>query len=485
MNIVLGVSGGIAAYKAVSLARLLVEAGHEVHVVPTASALRFVGAPTWEAISRQRVTASVHEDVAEVRHVALGQRADLVVVAPATANTLAKMASGLADDLLGTTLLAARAPVLVAPAMHTEMWQHPATQDNVAILRARGVSFIGPESGRLTGDDSGAGRMSEPDRIAERVEEMLGAGAATGTRPYAAVPGGAGDGEAGGERGGADARDGAGEGERGGAAADASAGPAANVPLAGPDDAPLAGPDDASGAAARPRDLDGLRVLVSAGGTREPIDPVRFLGNRSSGRQGVAVAVAAAERGAKVVLLAANVEAAVLADAEAHAAVRVVRVGTAAELEAAAVAASPGADVVVMAAAVADYRVAEVSDAKLRKEDEAGGELTLHLVENPDILAGLVRLRRPSQLIVGFAAETASDEDELLERGRRKAARKGVDLLAVNAVGWSEGFESEENTLHVIDADGARVRSVGGSKRETADGLLDAIAAERRALGVS
>lgn len=473
MNIVLGVTGGIAAYKAVSLVRLLVEAGHEVHVVPTASALRFIGAPTWEAISRHRVTASVHEDVAEVRHVALGQRADLVVVAPATANTLAKMASGLADDLLGTTLLAARAPVLVAPAMHTEMWQHAATQDNVAILRARGVSFIGPESGRLTGDDSGAGRMSEPDRIAERVEEMLGTGAATDTRTYAAVPENAGEH--------ADEDEDEDEGGRGGAGAvegvERPAEPAA--------DAPAAGSDDASGAATRPRDLDGLRVLVSAGGTREPIDPVRFLGNRSSGRQGVAVAAAAAERGAKVVLLAANVEAAVLADAEAHAAVRVVRVGTAAELEAAAVAASPGADVVVMAAAVADYRASEVSDAKLRKEDEADGELTLHLVENPDILAGLVRDRRPSQLIVGFAAETASDEDELLERGRRKAARKGVDLLAVNAVGWSEGFESDENTLHIIDADGARVRSAAGSKRQAADGLLDAIVAERRALSVS
>ncbi|WP_125100647.1 bifunctional phosphopantothenoylcysteine decarboxylase/phosphopantothenate synthase [Leucobacter chromiireducens] len=454
MNIVLGVSGGIAAYKAVALARLLVEAGHEVHVIPTADALRFVGQPTWEAISRHPVTTSVHDDVPEVRHVALGQRADLVVVAPATANTLARMTAGLADDLLGTTLLATRAPVVVAPAMHTEMWQHPATQDNVAILRSRGVVFVGPENGRLTGNDTGPGRMSEPADIFARIAELLAAGVA------------------------ADAADAAGLDRDPGAA---------TAPSAGDGDAPAAAADAGAaaerepGADARsdePGDLDGIRVLVTAGGTREPIDPVRYLGNRSSGRQGVAVAAAAAERGAKVVLLAANIDEAVLAEVADHAAVRVVPVGSTAELEQAAHAAAAGAEAVIMAAAVADYRVAEVADGKIRKEDSPGVAPTLSLVENPDVLVGLVRERRPGQVIVGFAAETVESEDELLERGRRKLARKGVDLLAVNAVGWNEGFESGENALRVLDADGTVVASVAGSKREVAERLLDAVREE-------
>ena len=425
MNIVLGVSGGIAAYKAVSLARLFVEAGHELHVVPTADALRFVGLPTWEAISRNPVTTSVHEDVPEVRHVALGQRADLVVVAPATANTLAKMAAGLADDLLGTTLLSTGAPVLVAPAMHTEMWRHAATQRNAAVLRERGVRFVGPESGRLTGDDSGPGRMSEPEAIFRRSLEML-------------------------------------EDARG---ADA--------------------PGDAvRGAAARGEDrivadLAGLSLLVSAGGTREPIDPVRFLGNRSSGRQGAEIAIAAAERGADVTLVAANIGESVLEDLRGLGGVRVVAVGSAAELEAAMRLEAEAADLIVMAAAVADYRVAEVSEGKLRKEDAGGGSLTLSLVENPDVLRGLVERRRDDQLIVGFAAETVGGEDELLERGRRKLARKGCDLLAVNAVGWEQGFELPHNELVVLGADGEIRARVSGTKRETAEGLLDAILASR------
>lgn len=416
MNIVLGVSGGIAAYKAVLLARLLVEAGHELHVVPTVEALRFVGLPTWEAISRNPVTTSVHDDVPEVRHVALGQRADLVIVAPATANTLARMAAGIADDLLGTTLLATRAPVLVAPAMHTEMWQHAATQHNVELLRSRGVAFVGPESGRLTGDDSGPGRMSEPEQVFAAAMALLSTPASSGV--------------------------------------------------------------DQPGA-----DLAGLTVLVSAGGTREPIDPVRYLGNRSSGRQGVAVAAAAASRGAEVVLLAANVDDSVLAAAAGEPRVRVVSVGTALELQEAAAAEASAADVVIMAAAVADYRVARVAEGKLRKEDSGGTPPALELVENPDILAGLVRSRRDGQILVGFAAETVASEEELLERGRRKLARKGVDLLAVNAVGWSEGFESEQNALHVLGASGQLVRRVAGSKRETADALLDEVLAERSRRG--
>lgn len=421
MNIVLGVTGGIAAYKVVQLARTLVEGGHDVHVVPTEEALRFVGKPTWEAISRNPVTTSVHDDVPEVRHVALGQRADLVIVAPATAHTLARMSAGLADDLLGTTLLATRAPVLVAPAMHTEMWQHPSTQDNVAILRSRGVHFVGPESGRLTGADTGPGRMSEPETIAERVRALL-----ESDEPETA---------------------------------------AAAVDPVGED----------SSSAAREPDLAGLRILVTAGGTREPIDPVRYLGNRSSGRQGVAIAAAAADRGAKVVLFAANIDSAVLSEVQDRPAVRVVPVGTAAELERAARAAAAGAEVIIMAAAVADYRVADVAEQKIRKEDSEGGAPVLQLVENPDILIGLVRERRPGQVIVGFAAETVDHEDELVERGRRKLARKGADLLAVNAVSWSEGFEAEENTLHVLSLDGRPATVASGTKRVVADSLLDAV----------
>lgn len=394
MFVVVAVTGGIAAYKTVHLVRDLVRAGHEVHVVPTADALRFVGLPTWEALSRNPVTTSVHDDVSRVRHVALGQQADLVIVAPATANTIAKMAAGIADDLLGTTLLATTAPVVIAPAMHTEMWRHPATTANMATLRSRGVIVVGPDDGLLTGGDSGPGRMSEP---ADILRTALGAVTAP--------------------------------------------------------------------------DLEGLRVLVSAGGTREPLDPVRFIGNRSSGRQGIALALAAADRGAEVDLVAAHVEAAVLASAASHPRVHISHVGTTAELQDAVVAAASVADVVVMAAAVSDYRVSEVADTKLTKEG-GDGTLTLRLVENPDVLAGLARTRRPGQTIVGFAAETASG-DELRERGRRKRERKGADLLVVNRVGWNEGFESEENAALLL-TEGAESEA-SGSKREVADAVWDAV----------
>ncbi|MGV9194292.1 bifunctional phosphopantothenoylcysteine decarboxylase/phosphopantothenate--cysteine ligase CoaBC [Microbacterium sp. MC2] len=404
MFVVVGVTGGIAAYKTVHLVRALVTNGHEVHVVPTEDALRFVGTTTWEAVSRHPVTTSVHDEVAEVRHVALGTRADLVIVAPATANTLAKMAAGIADNLLGVTLLATTAPVVVAPAMHTAMWEHAATQANIRTLRNRGVHVVGPADGPLTGGDSGPGRMVEPDELAAAA--------------LAVVPGGA---------------------------------PAG-------------------------RDLAGLHVAVSTGGTREPIDPVRFLGNRSSGRQGVAVALAAAERGAGVTLVAAHVDDGVLAAAQRHPHITVTHVSTAAELASAMDAASPAADVIVMVAAVADYRVAAVADDKLRKED---GTPTLELTENPDILAGLVAQRRAGQTIVGFAAETAADDAELLERGRRKRERKGVDLLAVNRVAWDAGFESDENRLIVLDDTGAVVADAAGTKRQAADALWDAVAAVR------
>ncbi|KHK97176.1 phosphopantothenoylcysteine decarboxylase [Microbacterium mangrovi] len=399
MQIVVGVTGGIAAYKTVQLVRGLVLRGHDVHVVPTEDSLRFVGLPTWEAISRHPVTTSVHEGVDTVRHVALGQAAELVIVAPATANTLARMAAGLADDLLGTTLLATSAPVVVAPAMHTEMWEHPATQANIAVLRARGVHVVGPEIGQLTGTDSGPGRMTEPDDI---LDFALGV--------------------------------------------------------------------------VRPADLTGLRVAVTAGGTREPIDPVRFLGNRSSGRQGVALARAAADRGAEVVLIAAHVEQAVRADA-VHPRVSIVPVGTAAELGAAVTSAAESADVVVMAAAVADYRPAAVAERKLSKEDGPLDEI--ELVKNDDIVAGLVEARRPGQTIVGFAAETAEDAADLRERGIRKRRRKGVDLLAVNDVSEGHGFEQPDNAVLIVGASDTVVAEASGSKRHVADAVWDAVRGAR------
>lgn len=434
MFVVVGVTGGIAAYKTVQLVRRLIGEGHEVHVVPTADALRFVGQPTWEAISRNPVTTSVHEDVATVRHVSLGQRADLVIVAPATANTLAKMAAGLADDLLGTTLLATTAPVVVAPAMHTEMWRHPATQANLQVLRSRGVHVVGPADGPLTGGDSGPGRMSEPDEIVEAA--------------LAVVLGG-------------------GRGASRGAGGDAG-------------EAALAVVDAGATAPVRARDLAGLRVVVSAGGTREPLDPVRFLGNRSSGRQGVALAVAAADRGAEVTLVAAHIDGDVLGEVRGRSrgGVTVVSVGTALEMQDAVTAAASGADVVVMAAAVADYRPAEVAAAKLTKETQ-GDRLTLELVENPDIVAGLAANRRAGQTIVAFAAETSSGED-LLERARRKRERKDVDLLVVNEVGWARGFETADNEIVVIGRAGEIAAEASGSKREVADAVWDTVVTARR-----
>ncbi|MGW9628425.1 bifunctional phosphopantothenoylcysteine decarboxylase/phosphopantothenate--cysteine ligase CoaBC [Microbacterium sp. NPDC055521] len=401
MNIVVAVTGGIAAYKSVHLVRLLIKAGHEVTVVPTEDALRFVGLPTWEAISRRPVTTSVHEDVAQVRHVALGQAAELVIVAPATANTIAKMAAGLADDLLGTTLLATTAPVAIAPAMHTEMWRHPATQANIATLRDRGVAILGPGEGELTGGDSGPGRMLEPEQILAEALALL-------------------------------------DGDQ------------------------------------QERDLEGLRVAVSAGGTREPLDPVRFLGNRSSGRQGTALALAAADRGAEVLLIAAHVDGTVLADAERHPLIRLEQVGTAAELGDAMRRASEEAAVIVMAAAVADYRPADVSDRKLTKE--SGPLESIELVQNEDIVAHLAARRHPGQVIVAFAAETPDDAVDLLERARRKRERKGVDLLVVNEVGWDRGFESGQNAVHVIGDGGAVVARASGTKRSVADDVWDVIA---------
>lgn len=400
MNIVVGVTGGIAAYKTVHLVRLLTKAGHDVTVVPTEDALRFVGTPTWEAISRHPVTTSVHDDVARVRHVALGQAADLVIVAPATANTIASMTAGLASDLLGTTLLATVAPVLIAPAMHTEMWGHAATRANIATLRDRGVHMIGPAEGELAGGDTGAGRMSEPEDIVEAALALLG-----------------------------------------------------------------------------PRDLHGIRVVVSAGGTREPIDPVRFLGNRSSGRQGAALAAEAAARGAQVTLVAAHIEGDVLAAAR-HPSVRIVRVGTAAELSTAMKEEAAATDVVIMAAAVADYRPAAVAEHKLTKDD--GGLSHIDLVETEDVVAALADARREGrapagQTIVAFAAETLTDAAARRERARAKRERKGVDLLAVNRADADHGFESARNAVEVIGAGGEVVAEADGSKREVARAIWNAV----------
>ncbi len=406
MKIVVGITGGIAAYKAVGVVRAFVLAGHDVHVVPTEAALRFVGRPTLEAISRNPVESDLYDGVAEVRHVALGQTADLIVIAPATANSLAKLATGLADDLLGTTVLASSAPLVVAPAMHTEMWTHAATQANVRTLLERGVVIAGPESGRLTGTDAGPGRMAEPQDIVT-------------------------------------------------AALDAAI--AANPDL---DRTPEPNPADR---------LFGRRVVISAGGTREPLDPVRFLGNASTGRQGVALAEAARDRGADVVLLAANLE------VPAPAGVRVVMVSTAAGMLEAARRESADADVVIMAAAVADYRPTEISPEKLKKAD-LGESLTVELVRNPDVLAAIAADRpRHSQIVVGFAAETEPDRDRLLALGAEKVARKGADFLVLNEVGFDRGFGAGETAVIVIDRSGRIVGEARGEKSSVAAAILDIV----------
>ncbi|HMH58706.1 MAG TPA: bifunctional phosphopantothenoylcysteine decarboxylase/phosphopantothenate--cysteine ligase CoaBC [Galbitalea sp.] len=392
MRVVVGITGGIAAYKAVSVVRAFVLAGHSVQVVATDAALRFVGKPTLEAISRNEVYTELYEGVAEVRHVAIGQAADLIVVAPATANFLAQLAGGFAADLLGNTILASRAPLVVAPAMHTEMWQNAATQANVATLRDRGITIVGPEVGQLTGADSGPGRMSEPEDIVAAALSVV----------------------------------------------------------------------------ASPGDLSGRSILVTAGGTREPLDPVRFIGNRSSGKQGVAIAIAAAARGADVTLIGANLE------VDAPSTVAVQRVGTTAELAEAVRAASPRADIIIMAAAVADYRPATVADSKIKKETQ-GETLTLSLVRNPDILSDVSATKLDNQVVVGFAAETETDRAALLEIGRAKIARKGCDFLVVNSVGWTTGFATDGNTVTILSSAGDIVGEASGTKSLVADRILDVI----------
>ena len=416
MRILLGVSGGIAAYKVAIVLRQLRERGHHVRVIPTESALEFVGRATWEALSGEPVTTSVFEGTESVDHVRLGREADLVVVAPATADLLARAAGGRADDLLTTTLLTVSCPVLLAPAMHTEMWAHQATQANVATLRDRGVHVLDPAVGRLTGADSGAGRLPEP-------EEIVAAALALGQEPQ--TPGGG-------------FRPPHSDGARAGA-----------------------------GGTRRDGDLHGLTVAVSAGGTREALDPVRFLGNRSSGRQGVELARVAARRGATVHLAAANVDSALLPEQ-----VRVHPVESTAELQATMTSLAAEADVLVMAAAVADFRPAAAAGTKTKKRAD-GTVAPIELVQNPDILAGLVAHRRPGQVIVGFAAETGDAQGTVLEHGRAKALRKGADLLAVNAVGQDEGFGDVPNTVYLLDAAGEQRAEASGSKGEVAEAIWD------------
>jgi phosphopantothenoylcysteine decarboxylase / phosphopantothenate---cysteine ligase len=399
-RIVLGVGGGIAAYKVCELLRLFTEAGHTVRVVPTAAALQFVGAPTWAALSGQPVTDDVWTDVHQVPHVRIGQQAALVMVAPATADLLARAATGLADDLLTNTLLTARCPVLFAPAMHTEMWEHPATVANVATLRGRGAVVLEPATGRLTGADTGRGRLPEPPELYAAALRVLGRG--------------------------------------------------------------VAGPD-----------LVGRRVVVTAGGTREPLDPVRFLGNRSSGKQGYAFARAAAARGAHVHLIAANVS---LPD---PAGVEVVEVETTEDLRRATVAAAVGADVVVMAAAPSDFRPAAYATAKIKKSGPEGPEL--RLVATVDVAAEVGAGKPPCQVLVVFAAETASG-DEAVANARAKLLRKNADLVVLNDVGPDESgrqraFGTDTNAARVLSTEESVTVLESQSKDDLADAVLDLVKA--------
>ena len=412
-RVVVGVSGSIAAYKAPFVVRLLRQAGHEVKVVATESALRFIGAPALAAVSGQAVSTGVFDDPAAVEHVAVAERAELVLVAPASADLLARVRAGRADDLLTATILTSQAPVVLAPAMHTQMWLNPATQDNVAVLRERGLTVIEPDSGRLTGKDSGVGRLPEPEQIVSKALAVLDR-----------VPG---------------AKDGARAGEYGGA-------------------------------------LTGRHVVVSAGGTREPIDPVRYLGNRSSGRQGCALAVAAVEQGARVTLVQAHVASELLEALPPG--VAVISAGTAHDMLDAVREAARDADAVIMAAAVADFRPVTVAATKIKKQASAGAvgepEMSIELTANPDILTGLVTdPPRVGQVVVGFAAETGDDDGDVFFHGAAKARRKGAHLLAVNAVGEDLGFGDVPNAVVVLDAQGSEVARGQGSKMEVARLLID------------
>ena len=395
LNIVLGVSGGIAAYKVASILRLLTEAGHTVQVVPTPAALNFVGSATWEALSGNPLISEVWDDVADVPHVRIGQAADLVIVAPATADLLSRAASGAANDLLTNVLLTATCPIVFAPAMHTEMWLNAATQENVTTLRSRGSIVIDPADGRLTGTDSGPGRLPEAEEIVSVALGVLSE-----------------------------------------------------------------------------QDLLGQDVVITAGGTREFLDPVRFLGNSSSGKQGVALAIAARDRGAKVTLICANVSVAMPAG------VKIENVITGDDMHSAVMHASMTADAIVMAAAVADYKPKSTQTAKMKKSDD-GSSPTIELVRTKDILADLVTHRNtshPDQVIVGFAAETGDDKGSVLEHGMAKLQRKGCDLLVINEVGPNLAFGTDDNEVTILTREPASQVTVSKtSKTQIAHAIWDAV----------
>jgi phosphopantothenoylcysteine decarboxylase/phosphopantothenate--cysteine ligase len=402
-RIVLGVCGGIAAYKAVEVCRLLVDAGAHVIPVLTSEATRFVGAVTFSALASEPVQSSLWDEESPIPHTRLGQSADLIVVVPATAHLMARYAAGLADDLLTATLLATRAPVLLCPAMHTEMWEHPSVRENLATLERRGVGIVPPAVGHLAGGDSGEGRLADPAVIASRALAAVGL-------------------------------------------------------------------EDGAGAGAGAGDLRGLHVVVSAGGTREALDPVRFLTNRSSGKQGHALAEAAARRGATVTLVTSSPRP---VPSELRAAITRLDVESAADMEAALDEPSRRADVVIMAAAVADFRPKMAADRKLSKED---GVPDLVLEPTPDILTGLVARRRPGQMLVGFAAET----NDVLTRGRKKLQRKGVDLLVVNDVSApGAGFDHDTNAVTILGADGSTTEIALTSKDSVANAVLDRVMAHQ------
>ena len=397
LNIVLGVSGGIAAYKVASILRLLTEAGHNVQVVPTQAALNFVGSATWEALSGNPLISEVWDDVADVPHVRIGKAADLVLVAPATADLLSRAANGAANDLLTNVLLTATCPIVFAPAMHTEMWLNAATQENVATLRSRGCIIIDPGEGRLTGDDSGPGRLPDPEEIVSVALGVLSE-----------------------------------------------------------------------------QDLLSQNVVITAGGTREFLDPVRFLGNSSSGKQGVALAIAARDRGAKVTLICANTS------VPLPAGVTIVNAVTGDDVHTAVMKASSTADVIVMAAAIADYKPKVTQNSKMKISDD-GSSPIIELVQTIDILADLVAHRNTShidQIIVGFAAETGDDRGSVLEHGIAKLNRKGCDLLVINEVGPNLAFGTDDNEVTILTREPAAQATVSRtSKTQIAHAIWDAVVA--------
>ena len=404
MRIVLGVTGGIAAYKAALLLRLMTEDGHEVHVVPTDSALKFVGKPTWEALSGQPVYNDTFDAVEDVNHVLQGRKADLVILAPATANSMAKAAAGLAPDLIGNILLTATVPVVMAPAMHTEMWENPATQANVATLRSRGIHVIEPAVGRLTGVDTGKGRFPEPEDIWAQAQKIVAQ-------------------------------------------------------------------------ASRPQQLAGKRVVISAGGTREPLDPVRYIGNRSSGKQGVALAEVAAQQGAQVTLIAGAMDIPAPQDPN----ITVVNIESTRELLEAVLEHARDQDALIMAAAVADFRPATTTEEKIKKEDDASAP-TIVLEQTEDVLKTAVEQRAQGdplpQVIVGFAAETGDSTTTPLEYGRAKLHRKGCEMLVVNEVGVGKVFGQDDNDATIIFANGRQDVAVKGTKTEVAVEIIDQLAHE-------